>query len=63
MPDSSIKEIKGLMNSEDLTHLSKKDRDTIYNKLKENGGKFDKKENAIFKNLYSYLKRDIDSKN
>ncbi len=48
MPESNIKEIKELMVNEDLTQLTQKNRDNIYDKLKLNGTEFDNKENNIF---------------
>jgi hypothetical protein len=56
MPDSNIKEIKELMNNEDLTQISTKNRNAIYNKLQDNGSEFNKKEMLIFKKSLTLLK-------
>ncbi len=56
MPQSNIQEIKELMTNEDLTQLSTKNRNSIYNKLKQNGKEFNPKELAIFKQSLSLLK-------
>jgi hypothetical protein len=55
MPDSSIKEIKELMYYEDLSQISDKNRNAIYDKLYENGSQFEGKEKVRFQEALELL--------